>query len=97
MNIEFKCPHCGQHKLEEYVANVSLYSTVSVNEDEESGAVYVDWTGEYEHQDGDLVGYNCSVCAFRITEKDGKTPITDPTDLAKWLKDNQNESTDNQE
>lgn len=92
MVVEFKCPDCGGKELEEYVANVNLYSIVKVSEENEE--IYIDWTGETETYDGDLIYYACAMCSFRITEDDGKTAITDPKELGKWLK--KNESANNQ-
>lgn len=88
--LEFKCPECGQTELEEYTSDVNVYSIVEVYDD---GSIELssEDSGRVTFQDGNLVTYGCAYCNFRIySNHEGiNSPITDPEELAAWLKGRQ--------
>jgi len=77
--MNFTCPNCGEHRLEEIMIGVTVASTIL---DVEDGSV--DY-GEQSNEDGEVQNYQCMDCGAVLTND--MLPITDPEELWQWLED----------
>jgi len=81
--LEFTCPDCGKHDLEEVLTGIVYINDVVSIDDGEV------WT-RHREMDGDSTreSYRCKNCGFIVkNEKDNN--ITDPDDLVQWIEDQQ--------
>lgn len=84
--MEFTCPICGEHRLEEIMTDVVVASIIT-NLNEEGDHDY----GEQVNEDGEVDHYQCVNCGWIIKHGSLETlgnPITDVIELAKWIKKN---------
>ena len=79
--VEFTCPKCGEHRLEEVSTGIEQTNEVFVIYPEGGGMIY----GPPEYSDGDgIQRYVCGGCCEILRNKDGE-PVKDLDDLVKWL------------
>jgi predicted RNA-binding Zn-ribbon protein involved in translation (DUF1610 family) len=65
--IEFKCPECDGHKIEEIMVGMTVATEVGKVEQHDDGKVnYV--AGEQTNEDGHVDRYQCKGCGFTIVD-----------------------------
>jgi hypothetical protein len=80
--LEFTCPDCKGHTLEEIQDNVTVATEISgINND---GSLQY---GEATNENGEVIFYQCADCG-EVIHKDGD-PITSEEDLLEWLETHQ--------
>ena len=81
MSLQFTCPNCGTHRLEEIMSDVSVASEIaSINEEGDHDY------GEQTNEDGYIAKYQCIHCGH-ILMNNGSV-ITDCIEMAEWVKNN---------
>jgi len=78
--LQFTCPNCKNHNLEEIMSNVSVASEISTIRDDGD----IDY-GEQTNEDGSVSQYQCMSCGY-IIGQDEKELITDHIDMVNWIK-----------
>ena len=78
-DLEFTCPSCKRHRLEEVMVGVTVASNVVVSEG--GNVEYY----EQSNEDGTVERYQCMYCGF-VIKNDDDQEIVDCLELAEWLK-----------
>ena len=82
--IEFTCPKCQHHQLEEIVVNAEVATDMKMRlAPDREGGISVTY-GHHRMGEGDTERYQCVFCGFMICHEDGD-PVTDTDELGKWL------------
>jgi len=80
----FRCPKCGNTKLDEVLENViQIFFITSIKEIDEN-TVALDY-GNSCTDGGNVKCYRCSKCGYVLKNK--YIPVKTPEDLKKWLDD----------
>ena len=86
MKINFQCPHCGEdgNQIEEVVAHVTQYSTVTdiLGSSEATEVEYGDV--EYDWANSTVQSYRCAHCCRELADDDGNV-VDDKDSLTAWL------------
>ena len=81
-HVQFTCPTCGQHRLEEVMSEVTVASVVTQITIDDGVANFE--YGEQSNEGGKVERFQCIECGY-VLELDG-VPITDgTTQLAEWF------------
>ena len=75
--INFTCPKCGEHRLEEVMTGVVVASTII---DAKEGSIEY---GEQTNEDGEVQNYQCMDCGWVVAIDQGV--IRDCEELCEWL------------
>ena len=78
--LQFTCPNCKNHSLEEVMSNVSVASEISTIRSDGD----IDY-GEQTNEDGSVSQYQCMSCGYIIGQEE-KELITDHIDMVNWVK-----------
>jgi len=87
--LEFTCPKCGEHRIEEVMVNVTVASSLTdIVVDDEPGSpadmTYVD----QDNEDGEIDRYQCMDCGHVL--KDGvNDKICSQEELSVWMIDHE--------
>ncbi|GAG54886.1 unnamed protein product [marine sediment metagenome] len=89
-NVEFICPECGKHQLEEVMLNSKVFTKIVNIAIENNVAIH---TIGISHgaRDGDIECYRCFNCEYILKYNDehwGPTIVCDTISLAIWFKQN---------
>ena len=76
--IEFTCPKCGNHTLEEVM--VGTVASTDIHVIECGGDIFLDYVSEPTLDGGEVSRYQCGECGWVI--KVGNVPVTDKAMLA---------------
>ena len=82
--LKFKCPKCGDTRLEEVCTEV-VQSCICEFITEEG---IVDYGNTSYDGGGELSHYQCMQCAYILQNEGYNCPVSEGRDLAKWLKQN---------
>ena len=83
--LNFKCPECGDSRLEEVMSGVVVSSSISTISSED-GMIHLNY-GPCSHEEGEVDNFQCMGCGWVLKWQDG-TWITDGDDVGKWLTEN---------
>jgi len=89
--VEFTCPKCGCHTLEEIMVDVTVASTI-IDIAWCSEGIEYDY-GEQTNEDGVIIRYQCVGCGFILKINDEydsgeQIDVCSLEELAKWFKEN---------
>jgi rubredoxin len=79
--MNFTCPECQQHRLEEVMTSVIVASTII---DAQDGSI--DY-GEQTNEGGLVDHYQCMDCGYIIRWDEESDPIDDSEMLGDWLEE----------
>jgi rubredoxin len=82
MSLQFTCPTCKNHRLEEVMSGVTVVSEIA-EISEEGDHTY----GEQTNEEGVVSQYQCIHCGYILGQKEG-SPIVECDEIAEWVKKN---------
>lgn len=78
MKLQFTCPTCGLHRLDEVLENVTQFSTM-IMELCDDDSLAIDYDDHY-CENGDITRYQCTDCGYIIPD------VSSEEELKEFLK-----------
>jgi len=76
--LQFTCPECHTHKLDEVMSDVIQYSTIGIIEVDDNGMLAVDYAETY-CENGSVDHYECGRCGYILPD------VSSENDLKSFL------------
>ena len=87
-SLNFTCPNCGRHTIEEIMANVTVASEIIGISGDDGHHLEFDY-GEQTNEGGEVCRYQCANCGLLIA--DDASTIREALEQGGWLLDPKND------
>jgi len=74
-DLEFTCPKCGEHRIEEVQTGVTVATEILSISDNDLNVIY----GEQSNEGGRIVRYQCRQCGTRIIDESDLDDASNPS------------------